>query len=99
MSFGNERKESEVIIAAAIKFGDLVCHVPKPGRHYNVLHKLSNMGGSYDIRETEVHGFLTDEGEFLGRLDAMRHALASGQTLMRRAGGYDGPELSSEDLW
>jgi hypothetical protein len=92
-----------VIVAAAIKLGKLICHVPQPGRHHHVIHGLRDQfeyanrtDASY---EKEVQGFLTDSGEFLNRLDAMQHALAAGQKLTRREGGYDGLELYSEDLW
>jgi hypothetical protein len=93
-----------MIIAAAIKIADVVCFIPKPARHHNVLHSLSkSFKGRTDRGYTEeVQGFLTDEGEFLDRLDAMGHCLNCGQTFVgriRNPNSYMGPELFSEDLW
>ena len=45
-----------------------------------------------------VQGFYTDRQEFINRHEAYRLALTNEQ-LKRHAGGYDGPELFSEDLW
>lgn len=97
-----------MIVAAAIRFGDLVCHVPKPGRHHNVLRALRKYFGSRTDAsyEREVQGFITDRGEFLGRREAYAHAIECGQGTPRRASmialgsiTYDGQELFSEDLW
>jgi hypothetical protein len=90
-----------MIIAAAIEFGDLVLHLPAPHRHHHIMRLLHYYfdGRAHTSYADEVQGFLTDKGEFLNRIDAMQHALAAGQTLTRRAGGYDGLELYSEDLW
>lgn len=97
-----------MIIAAAIKIADLVCFIPSPARHHNVLHSLmQSFNGRTDrgyMEETQ--GFLTDSGEFLNRSEAYKHALECGQGTPRRDalifGGkivYDGNKLYSEDLW
>lgn len=99
-----------MIVAAAIKFPGreghaLVCHVPRPGRHHNVLHSLRMQYKAPSARthksyEGEVQGFLTDAGEFLDRRAAMLHVKECGQTMLRTPGiGYQGDELFSEDLW
>lgn len=105
-----------MIVAAAIKFPfrdpfcpavrDLVCFVPAPGRHHHVLHAMhGQFKGERDrtlvSHECEVQGFLTDKGEFLNRRQALEHAKACGQSLVRNknSGSYQGPELFSEDLW
>lgn len=92
-----------MIIAAAIKFGDLVCFVPKPGRHHNVLHNLVyNYGTGHRTAvsyEQEIQGFLTDKGEFLNRRDGLTYARERGQVIRPDVGGYQGDELFSEDLW
>ena len=90
-----------VISCVAIKFGELVCHLPPPNRHHNVLHTVSRLfKGRTDLGYlNECQGFLTDKGEFLNRQDAYKHAMAHGQVTCRRPGGYDGDELFSEDLW
>jgi hypothetical protein len=91
-----------MIVAAAIKFGDVIAFVPAPGRHHNVLHGLHASHGKrtrgYDV---ETQGFLTDKGEFLDRLAAMAHVRECGQKMQRRVGPgcYAGDELFSEDLW
>jgi hypothetical protein len=95
-----------MIIAAAIKFGNMVCHLPKPNRHHDILHQLHGRTESgfegYDMEQ----GFLTDKGEFLDRSEAMQHCLKNGQVLGRRIEllkhsptNYNGFELFSEDLW
>lgn len=101
-----------MIVAAAVKIGQVVLSMPAPKRHHDVLRGLHAL---YEDRkrhthtyEQEVQGFLTDTGEFLDRQEAMKHALASGQGTPRRTslleanpnyGYYNGPDLYSEDLW
>lgn len=97
-----------MITAAAIKFGNLVCHLPTPARHADVLRAVKQMfrGRSDAGYLREVQGFMTDKGEFLNREQAYTHALECGQGTPRRdsviASGYaayNGKELYSEDLW
>lgn len=91
------------IIAAAIKFGNVITFVPQPGRHHTVLHNLAPAGlmlQEDDLTPTPVQGFIDHTGYFHSRYSAMAHALAAGQKLRRSPGaGYHGPELFSEDLW
>lgn len=91
-----------MIVAAAIKFGEVICYVPKPGRHHNVLHGLHNNHSKRTKGyEVEVQGFITDDGTFLNRTNAMLHVIDCKQTMQRRIGPgyYAGDELYSEDLW
>ena len=97
-----------MIIAAAIKIADVVCFIPAPARHHNVLHSLAkSFNGRTDRGYTEeTQGFVTDEGVFLNRQHAYQHALWCGQGIPRRdellSGGhnvYNGDSLYSEDLW
>lgn len=95
-----------MIIAAAIKIADIVCFIPRPARHHHVLHSLSKSFKARTDRgyQKEVQGFVTDRGEFLDRLSAMKHVLGCGQALVGRItnpnpNAYMGPELFSEDLW
>lgn len=101
-----------MIVAAAIRFparppaADLICHVPAPGRHHNVLHSLwhqfSDGKGerTHESYAGEVQGFVTDSGEFLDRRAAFQHVKECGQPMIRKMGaGYQGDELYSEDLW
>lgn len=100
-----------MIVAAAIKFGgregcELICFVPRPGRHHNVLHSLwfqfadGKRERTFASYESEVQGFLTAEGKFLNRREAFIHVKECGQPMIRPMGvGYQGDELFSEDLW
>lgn len=94
-----------MIEAAAIKYGDLICFIPKPARHHNILHKLSDMYNSDRKADwayaEEKQGFITDTGEFLDRKSAKLHAQACGQFRPEglRVSSYNGDELFSEDLW
>jgi hypothetical protein len=104
-----------MIVAAAIKFPyqdphhaevkDLICFVPHPGRHHNVLHAMHeqfyenpNLSRTDDSYKGEVQGFLTDTGEFLNRGQALKHVLDCGQHLLKES-ARRGEELFSEDLW
>lgn len=96
-----------MIKAAAIRFttthGDLICTIAKPARHHDILQALNEqfMSGrkaSSIIDETE--GFLDNNGYFLNREEAYKHAKKYGPPLIKREpGDYQGPELFSEDLW
>lgn len=97
-----------MIIAAAIKIGDVVTFIPAPARHHDVLRGLKdNFKGRTDQGYLcETQGFLTSSGLFLNRSEAYEHALACGQGLPRRKAilaegyqAYNGTELFSEDLW
>lgn len=90
-----------MIVAAAISFHGMVCHLPRPARHHDILRSLkANFTGRTDIGYlNECQGFLSEGGDFLTRVEAYKHAVAVGQALTRRPVGYDGDELFSEDLW
>jgi hypothetical protein len=85
---------------------DLILFIPAPARHHNVLHSFWYQvpearadGRTHESYMGEVQGFLTNEGVFLNRLDALVHARACGQMKPRQPGDYNGDELFSEDLW
>jgi hypothetical protein len=101
-----------MIVAAAIKFAgreghELICFVPRPGRHHDVLHSMWHQfadGKSDRTHESyakEVQGFLTDDGRFLNRREAFIHVKECGQRMIRSTDPkhYQGDELYSEDLW
>lgn len=96
-----------MIVAAALRVGHLVCSMPPPARHHDVIHQMSGSGICDEDMEHAIQGFLTDGGEFLGRRDALSHARECGQGTPRRDAlmkarpntYYDGPELFSEDMW
>ncbi|RYX88892.1 MAG: hypothetical protein EOO28_34680 [Comamonadaceae bacterium] len=94
-----------MIVAAAIKLGDLVCSMPQPARHADILRQISGLYWDRQRHshtyETEVQGFLDDEGQFLDRRAAYQHCLDNTQRIggRDRPNSYQGEELYSEDLW
>lgn len=89
--------ETTQITGVAIRFEGKVYSLPPPNRHHNVIRHIREVTGT-GICGSDVQGFITDEGEFLNRRAAMTLAAINGQ-LKRGPGGYQGPELFSEDLW
>lgn len=97
-----------MIVAAAIKISGVVCSLPRPARHHDVLRGLLHGFVSRTDRGylEETQGFLTDQGIFLNRAEAMKHVIECGQGTPRRDelistgySAYNGDELFSEDLW
>lgn len=91
-----------MIVAAAIKMGDLICTLPKPARHHNILSAIDKQfkkGRSVTSVLAEEEGFLTDQGQFLGRQAAYHHARKFGPSIIRKPDGYQGDSLFSEDVW
>ncbi len=93
-----------MIVASAIKVGSLVCTMPAPARHHDIIRQMSKQN-VHDYSD-ETQGFINDQGQFMNRRDAYQHALQCGQgtprrdiTLNEKPNSYDGPELFSEDLW
>lgn len=86
---------TETIIRAAILCDGEVQHLPPPARHHNVLHTFGSGVKLHD------QGFLTSEGRYVDREEALKIATAAGQlnALRDQPGAYRGKELFSEDLW
>lgn len=82
------------IVAAAIKEGKMVCSVPRPGRHGDVMREMAGAGVPIPINGEQ--GFLTSDGLFVRREFAKAIAMAAGQILPGRGSHR---ELFSEDLW
>ena len=85
------------IISAALKVGRLIVSLPAPARHHHVIKELCSVTG----RSSEGHGnqgFLTNEGKFVGRREAIDIARQNGQLLGEPTDG-SGFQLYSEDLW
>lgn len=80
------------ITHVAIRYAGETWQLPAPNRHHHVIRAI---GG---IKGPDVQGFADENGTFLNRRQAMTLAMLNGQ-LNRRPGGYQGPELFSEDLW
>ena len=79
------------ITAAAYCHEGVVYTLPPPARHCHIIWEY----GDFPSFES---GFITSDGEFVDREKAFKIASAAGQ-VKRQAGGYNGPELFTEDLW
>lgn len=65
------------IVSAAIKYGDVIFNLPKPNRHHHILQKMTlDFLLSKNNRE---QGFLTDEGIFVNRKEALKIVLENKQ--------------------
>lgn len=92
-------KESQELIAmSALRSSTgLIMAIAKPGRHHHcflIEHKEACMEYVSGFNQ----GFLTNQGRFVGRKEALRIARNGGQLFGRRKTGY-ADELCSEDLW
>ena len=85
-----------MITHVAIVRDGVTYSLPKPNRHHHILY--SGMMAGKVGKERDTQGFVDDTGKFLTRKEAFVIATESGQ-INRRKGGYDGPDLYSEDLW
>lgn len=81
------------IVAAAIKQDGMVCFVPRPGRHHDVIRRMAAAGIPTPI--VGEQGFVTDDGLFVNRKHALAIAQEAEQIIRKGAGS----ELFSEDLW
>ena len=89
-----------VIVAAAIKFGDLICFVSRPGRHHNVIRQCAKNGMPTPIGHGPgvIQGFINQRGVFLDRHQAAQDVLECKQPL-RSSSINMNLGLFSEDLW
>ncbi|ABF71317.1 p063 [Rhizobium phage 16-3] len=82
------------IVASAVRYNGITFSMPAPARHSDILRPL------YDLSETTAicceQGFLTDTGEFLGRIGAKQLVKDMSQPTIRDT---HRTELFSEDLW
>ena len=88
---------SHQITHVAIEYAGKVYSLPAPNRHHHVIRSIAAENGE-GINGPDVQGFLDETGRFLSRIAAYAMACDTGQ-IKRRAGGYNGAELYSEDLW
>jgi hypothetical protein len=83
---------------------DLTISMPAPARHNDVVRAIHFAGLSEALWEANApgnQGFLTSDGRWVSRREAMEIALASGQPFRPRE-PHHAPlthELFSEDLW
>lgn len=80
----------ELIVAAAVRYGDMIVFKERPGRHADAM----NFGG----RKEKEDGFVTSRGRFVDRREAARIVETMGQASVRKHKGYI-PALFSEDMW
>lgn len=84
--------QEELIVAAAVRWGKLIVMVERPGRHGDCLNAIGHLGSGKD------QGFVTNKGRFVGRQEAAKMVLESGQASPRVFEGYP-LTMFSEDLW
>lgn len=84
------------VTAAAIKdpHTDKVWSVPAPGRHHDVIRHMCQ-NGYESVPGDFPQGFLLEDGSFVDRWNARRHAIGSAQITHAKYG----KELYSEDVW
>lgn len=83
------------IVAAAIRSHGVICSIPAPARHHNIIHAMARAGWG-DAPHGE-QGFLDSRGEFLSRAEAYVVAEAAKQITSR--GPHRVGWLFSEDVW
>jgi len=90
---------AELIVCAAVRYDGAIITFERPGRHGDCLNWLAYHG----ISRTEArdHGFMTNHGRYVGRAEAGRIVLASGQGSPRLDPPGINPNchLFSEDMW
>jgi hypothetical protein len=87
---------SESIVKAALLHKGVVFTLVLPGaRHNHLFQALSELGilSNDDLAADTEQGFVTSDGRYVGRQDAVQLALAAGQIPEARR------ELFTEDLW
>lgn len=81
------------ITHVAIKYNNELYSLPAPNRHPDVIRKMKGVYGPHQC------GFLTEEGKYLNRKDAMKLAKTNGQVKKGSPYWDSETELYSEDLW
>ncbi len=90
----------QTILNAAIRSGALILTLPRPARHVDIRDQMARL--KLPTPASADEGFLTSEGKFVGRHQAMKIAVVAG---FKRppASAYEPDEdpdaLHSEDLW
>lgn len=83
-----------MIVAAAIKFRCVLYSLPRPARHWHIIHAIATLHERTGC--SGYQGFINEHGVFLNRKEALEEAIACSQVgvLVCPAIG-----LFSEDLW
>ena len=91
---------TELVVAVAVATGLGVITQPRPARHHDCFPILYALGIQPNDPIEAKHGFITNHGRFVDRVEAARIVLAAGQTGDLHAMGTDGqPRLFTEDMW
>lgn len=95
-----------MIVSAAVKFysilldKEIIIPLHRHKDFSSILYDLEHY--PYDYKD-EIEGFLTEEGEFLGRFDALCEAVECGQLSDLSDEQFEmivaSDKLMSEDLW
>jgi len=84
----------ERIETAAIQYLELVFTMPRPNRHHNILHKMTDLGMTKAAHEFQ--GFFTSFGRYVDRVEGLKIAIEANQIKTKNGN----PEvLYSEDIW
>ena len=93
-SCGFRELSKETILNAALRNeNQVVFTMPRPNRHHSIINAM--FYSEIEKRNQKEQGFMTSEGRFVNRTEAMVIALESGQ--LTKKTGFD--YLFSEDLW
>lgn len=72
----------------------MICSLPRPARHHNIIRAMAEEGLQIPI--VGEQGFLTSDGEFVGRRKALKIAKKCQQIISKNGNEQ---ELYSEDVW
>lgn len=81
------------IVAVDMEWRGFVVTLPAPAQHSDMIHAVAQSIPESEWPVSGNQGFLTSEGRFVGRNDAMELARAAGQVQSTADALY------SEDLW
>jgi len=84
-----------MIHAVAIRYKGTTYTLPQPARHYNLIEMIAEDTGENFVFGQGEQGFLRDDGAFLNRVEAGKHALECGQVSKLHVGDA----LYSEEVW
>lgn len=68
---------SERIVAAAMIYNGVVCSLPQPARHGDIIAAIGRSVGEAQWPINGDDGFVTSEGRFVGRNDGIEIARAA----------------------
>ena len=87
---------TERIVAAALRAHGVTLSLERPARHNHIFTAMFH-AGQREFSLGAEQGFLTSEGRFVARPEALKIAIEAGQDPKMENAPYLG--LFSEDLW